>query len=104
MCMASELDHQAARPPYSGALEKHNEHDVLHRQLLVGPKVCDVVRCTDCNKPMCVYAANKLMPIQQRIVKHRKEDSTCTCVSTVFASDKQYVDTLVVRERARENV
>ena len=83
MRMASELDDQAARPPCSCALEKHNEHDVLHMQLLVGPKVCDVVRCSDCNKPMCVYAATKLTPVQQRIVKHRKEDNTYTCGSTL---------------------
>ena len=49
-----------ARPSYSAALERHNEQDVVHRQLLVGPKVRDV-HCTDCNKPRCVYAATKHM-------------------------------------------
>ena len=44
--MASQL----ARSSYSAALEKHSEQDVLHRQLLTGPKVRDAVRCSDCNK------------------------------------------------------
>ena len=87
-----------ARPSYSAVLEKHNEENVLHRQLLVCPKVRDVVQCADCNKPRCVYAATKLTTVQQRIVKRRKEDNTYTCGSTLFASDNQYVDTLIVRE------
>ena len=89
---------QHARSSYSAALEKHSEQDVLHRQLLTGPKVRDVVRCSDCNKPSCVYAATKLMPVQQRIVTRRKEDNTYTCGNTLFASYNQYVDPLVVRE------
>ena len=51
---------------------------------------------------LCV-TVTKLTPVQQRIVKCRKDDNTYTCGSALFASNNQYVDTLDVRESLRYN-
>ena len=50
-------------------------------------KVRDVVTCSDCGKPRCLFAAKKLGKEEAEILEQAKEDVDFVCGGSIFAPD-----------------
>ncbi|XP_063434558.1 uncharacterized protein LOC134715936 [Mytilus trossulus] len=82
-----------------GAAHKaeENENDKQRRDLFKNNKVREVILCSECSKPRCIFSEKKLSREQDELILRLKEDSFYTCGGALVQDDSETVD-IVVRE------
>ncbi|CAC5419773.1 unnamed protein product [Mytilus coruscus] len=74
-----------------------NENDKQRRDLFKNTKVREVVLCSECSKPRCIFSEKKLSREQDELILRLKEYSFYTCGGALVQYDSETVD-IVVRE------
>lgn len=76
---------------------EENVNDKLRRDLFKNVKVRDVILCSECSKPRCIFAEKKLTREQDELILRIKEESFYTCGDALVQDDSDEVG-MVVRE------
>ena len=66
----------------SDSTEKETDKD--HRALLIAGRVRDVILCSECSKPRCVFAATRLTFEEEIQLQHVKDEGVYTCGVSLF--------------------
>ena len=74
------------------------ESDRQHRALLVAARVRDVLICSECSKPRCVYAASKLSYDERTEVQKVRDEGVYLCGVPLFPDTHPLRHSVVVRE------
>ena len=88
----------SCRPSLSSKAATKSTKDAQLKHLLAGPRVRSFIRCSECEKPHCIYSAAKLGQKDWQVVKAVKEEGVYTCGSPLFPDSSCYSTTIVVRE------
>jgi hypothetical protein len=74
-----------------------SEIDKNNSALLKGTRVRDVIKCSECARPRCIFAATRLTNEEILAVKAVKDEDNYICGDVLFQEDSIYYDKIVVR-------
>ena len=85
------------RPSLKFSLES-TEADKVNKDFLVAQRVRDVIKCSNCSRPRCIFAAAKLSYNQSLRLRQLKDDNIYVCGVSLFPEKSQYQVNIVVRK------
>ena len=89
---------EADRPSLKFSLDASKE-DKDNKVLMVSSKVRDVITCSQCSKPRCIYTMAKITDEKQKIeLKRKKEEKSYSYGEPLFHEDHSMRKVMVVRQ------
>ena len=85
------------RPSLKYCLEA-NVNDTENKELLSSQRVRDIITCTNCLKPRCIYASSKFNHVQIIAVRRVKDEGVYICGESLFIRDNPLFLSVVVRQ------
>ena len=76
---------------------KASEIDKANKELLLAQKVSDVVECSTCKRPRCIYSNEKLNHRDIIIIQQVKDENIYICGCSLFPPGHEQVTTIVVK-------
>ena len=74
-----------------------SEIDKANKELFLAQKVCNIIKCSTCKKPRCIYSNGKLNHRDIILIQRVKDENIYMSGSSLFPPGHEQVTTIVVK-------